>query len=219
MNQDMMRDRRITVLCYGDSNTYGYNPMNGMRYPEDVRWTGRLQKLLGEDYRVIEEGCNGRTTVFDDPVEGWKNGLNYLRPCLNTHKPIDFVILMLGTNDLKETFHATAEDIADGAGTLVHVIQEFTQVKQGYVPKIILVSPPEIGEGIRKSDFSGAFYESAIDRSREFPKWYRRTAEKYGGIFFDAARYIKPSAEDSVHLSPEAHKELAEQLYQVLKDH
>ena len=211
-----MQDRTVTVLCYGDSNTYGYNPANGMRYPEDVRWTGRLQKLLGENFRVIEEGCNGRTTVFDDPLEGWKNGLGYLKPCLNTHKPVDFVILMLGSNDLKEVFCATPEEIADGAGTLVRVIQEFTEAKQGFVPKIILVSPPEIGEGIRNSAFYGSFLENAVGRSREFPKWYRKTAEKYGCIFFDAAKYIKPSAKDSLHLSAEAHRELAEQLYKVL---
>lgn len=93
-----------TILCYGDSNTYGYNPVNGLRYPKDVRWTGVLQKLLGEQYAVIEEGCNGRTTVFEDIAEPWKAGLGYLKPCLNTHKPIDFVIMMLGSNDLKECF-------------------------------------------------------------------------------------------------------------------
>lgn len=91
-----------TVLCYGDSNTYGYNPVNGLRYPQDVRWPGKLQSLLGNGYQIIEEGCNGRTTVFDDPLEGWKNGLDYLRPCLNSHKPVDIVILMLGSNDLKK---------------------------------------------------------------------------------------------------------------------
>ena len=68
-----------TILCYGDSNTYGYNPVNGLRYPKDVRWTGVLQKLLGEQYAVIEEGCNGRTTVFEDIAEPWKAGLGYLK--------------------------------------------------------------------------------------------------------------------------------------------
>ena len=131
----------ISVLCYGDSNTYGYNPANGLRYPENVRWTGILQELLGEGYRVIEEGCNGRTTIFDDPAEGWKNGLMYLKPCLNTHKPVDFVIMMLGSNDLKEVFCAKPKEIAEGAAVLVKVIKEFTEEKQGFVPKIILVSP------------------------------------------------------------------------------
>lgn len=205
-----------TVLCYGDSNTYGYNPSNGLRYPENVRWTGRLQLLLGEDYRVIEEGCNGRTTVFDDPLEGWKNGLGYLRPCLNSHKPVDIVILMLGSNDLKETFHASARQIADGAATLINVIQTFTREKQGFEPQIILVSPPQIGEGICASPFYGAFLENAIVRSKEFPKWYQKAAEEHNCVFFDAAKHIQASKEDSLHLAPEAHAKLAEELSKVV---
>ncbi len=199
-----------TVLCYGDSNTYGYNPSNGMRYPEDVRWTGVLQTLLGSEYKVIEEGCNGRTTIYDDPIEGWKNGYDYLRPCLNSHKPVDIVILMLGSNDLKEVFHFTAAEIAKGAETLVKDIIDFTSEKQGFVPKIVLVSPPEIGEGIKTSPFYGSFYENAIERSKEFPKYYKEVAERNGCVFVDAAEYIKPSTIDSLHLSPEAHRKLAE---------
>ena len=126
-----------TVLCYGDSNTYGYIPETGMRYPKEIRYPGKLQLLLGDDYLVIEEGCNGRTTIHDDPEDGWKNGLDYLKPCLNSHKPVDIVILMLGSNDLKDTFHLSAEEIAHGAGVLVDVIKEFTELKQGYIPKII----------------------------------------------------------------------------------
>ena len=137
-----------TILCYGDSNTYGYNPLNGLRYAKGIRWTGCLQEMLGEEYSIIEEGCNGRTTVFDDPLEGWKNGLDYLRPCLNSHKPIDIVILMLGSNDLKTTFGATAKEIADGVEILVDVIKTFSMEKQGFEPVIILLSPPEIGDGI-----------------------------------------------------------------------
>ena len=201
-----------TVLCYGDSNTYGFNPANGLRYPQDMRWTGKLQSLLGNDYRIIEEGCNGRTTVFDDPLEGWKNGLHYLRPCLNSHKPVDIVILMLGSNDLKKTFHASAEQIASGAGTLVEVIQTFTREKQGFEHRIILVSPPEIGEGICFSPFSCSFSEDAVSRSREFPSHYRRIAEKYHCVFLNAAACIQPSQTDSLHLSPESHARLAEEL-------
>ena len=201
-----------TVLCYGDSNTYGFNPVSGMRYPDTVRWTGLLQNMLGSDYKVIEEGCNGRTTVYDDVIEPWKSGLPYLKPCLNTHKPVDIVIMMLGSNDLKEIFHLTAKEIADGAATLVKDIIDFTSEKQGFVPKIILVSPPEIGEGIKSSPFYGSFYENAIDRSREFPKYYREVAEKYGCIFVDAAEHIQPSTVDSVHLSPEGHAKLADVL-------
>ena len=201
-----------TVLCYGDSNTYGYDPRTGFRYPASVRWTCRLAALLGPDYHVIEEGCNGRTTVFDDPVEGWKNGLGYLKPCLNSHKPVDIVVMMLGSNDLKETFHASPEQIAEGAGVLVETIQTFTREKQGFEPKIVLVCPPEIGEGITESPFYGSFYENAIERSRQLQALYKSVAERFGCIFVNAAAYIRPSAEDSLHLDPQAHAKLAEVL-------
>ncbi len=201
-----------TVLCYGDSNTYGYNPSTGLRYSKHERWPGALQDLLGDEYVVIEEGCNGRTTIFEDPVEGWKTGREYLKPCLNSHKPVDIVIMMLGSNDLKEVFHASAEEIAEGVGLLVGDIIEFTKEKQGFVPRIIVVSPPEIGEGLKDSVFYGSFYENAIDRSREFPKWYKKVADKYGCDFVNAAEYIQPSTLDSLHLTVSGHKKLAEVL-------
>ena len=100
-----------SILCYGDSNTYGLMPDSPDRYPRDVRWTGILQKKLGEDYYVIEEGLSGRTTLWDDPIEEHKNGKKYLLPCLDSHKPVDLVILMLGTNDLKTRFSLTPFDI------------------------------------------------------------------------------------------------------------
>ncbi len=206
-----------TVLCYGDSNTFGYVPETGMRYPRDVRYPGRLQMLLGEEYAVIEEGCNGRTTIHDDPIDGWKNGLDYLRPCLNSHKPVDIVVMMLGSNDLKETFHLTAEQIADGVGVLTDVIREFTKEKQGFIPKIILVSPPEIGSGIKASPFYGAFYERAIEESRRFAKYYKEVADKKGCIFLNAAEYLSPSETDSLHLTPEGHKILAGKLAEIIK--
>ena len=207
-----------TILCYGDSNTYGYDPRTGFRYGEDIRWTCRLAALLGDEYRIVEEGCNGRTTIHDDPIDGWKNGLDYLKPCLNSHKPVDIVILMLGSNDLKATFHLTAKEIADGAAVLVEVIRSFTKEKQGFIPRIILVSPPEIGKGIRTSPFYGAFYEEAVEESKKFPECYRAVADKYGCVFFNAADHIYPSETDSLHLTPEGHKVLAEKLCEVIRE-
>ncbi len=201
-----------TVLCYGDSNTYGFNPENGLRYPKNVRWSGRLQELLGEEYIIIEEGCNGRTTIFEDPWEGWKRGLDYLRPCLNTHKPVDIVILMLGTNDLKELFAATAEDSAWGVEMLVEVIQEFTKEKQGFTPEILLVSPPHIESGVVGSAFSGSFGMRAVTESERLAGCYKKVAEDKGCVFLDAAQHIRPSEIDFVHLSPEGHAILAQVL-------
>ncbi len=206
-----------TVLCYGDSNTYGYDPANGLRYPADIRWTGVLKELLGPGYNVIEEGCNGRTTVFDDPAEGWKNGRDYLRPCLNSHKPVDIVIMMLGSNDLKRCFMADARDSAEGAGKLVDMIKEFLSVKQGYVPKIVLVSPPLIGPGIADSPFSSSFDESAVERSAGFAAEFERIAKEKGCVFFDAAPVAKASGLDSLHLSPESHRALAKALSELVQ--
>lgn len=206
-----------TILCYGDSNTYGYDPATGFRYPETVRWTCRLAKLLGAEYRVIEEGCNGRTTTITDPAEGWKNGRPYLLPCLNSHKPLDIVILMLGSNDLKKIYNRSAEEIAEGAGLLIEDIQSFMPEKQGYTPAIILVSPPEVGEEIRTSPFRDRFDADAAERSRELAKHYRKIAGIHDCIFFNAAEHIKPSALDSLHLDPDAHEKLAKELCRVVK--
>ena len=206
-----------TVLCYGDSNTHGYVPENGLRYPRDVRWPGQLQALLGDDYFVIEEGCNGRTTVYEDPIDDWKCGLPYLKPCLNSHKPVDIVILMLGSNDLKDCFNLTAEEIAAGAGTLVDVIRSFTAEKQGFIPEIILVSPPEIGPGIETSPFAEKFSKRAVGISKELAPCYRTVAEKKGCVFADAALCAGPSEADSLHLTAEGHRALAEKLCETVK--
>ncbi|MBQ4416282.1 MAG: acylhydrolase, partial [Butyrivibrio sp.] len=103
---------RRRILCFGDSLTWGYDPVKQNRIDEDSRWTGVLQNLLGDGYRVIEEGQNGRTIATDDPAEGEKNGLRYVIPCIESHKPLDLMIVMLGTNDLKKKFSYTVMDIA-----------------------------------------------------------------------------------------------------------
>ena len=125
-------------------------------------------------------------------------------------------LILLGSNDLKDSFHLSAREIADGAGVLVDEIKSFTKEKQDFVPKIILVSPPEIGENISASPFYGDFFEDAIERSRQFPKEYKRVAEEKGCIFFDAAKHIRPSEFDSLHLTPEGHRVLAEKLCEVM---
>ena len=99
------------ILCFGDSNTWGFAPKDGYRFDENTRWTGLVQKALPQ-YKIIEEGLNGRTALWDDPIEGYKNGKEYLIPCLASQSPLDLVILMLGTNDCKTRFALTASDVA-----------------------------------------------------------------------------------------------------------
>jgi lysophospholipase L1-like esterase len=128
-----------TILCYGDSNTWGFNPVTQDRYPMTERWTGVLAQALGAGYHVIEEGLNGRTTLWDDPIEEWRNGKTYLLPCLWSHKPIDLVTLMLGTNDLKERFSVSAYDIAASAGVIVDLTLRSGAGPNGSAPS---ASPP-----------------------------------------------------------------------------
>lgn len=212
----MDEKRALSVLCYGDSNTYGYNPENGMRYPKNVRWTGILQELLGEEYEVLEEGCNGRTTVFEDPLEGWKKGIDYIKPCLNTHKPVDIVVMMLGSNDLKKTFHASAQEIADGAKQIVLVIKEFCKEKQGFVPQILLVAPPVIGNDICEGNFRYSFDETSITRSNEFGILYEKVAKECGCLFLNAGTVVELSPVDSLHLSAKAHEKLGNAIGKII---
>ncbi|MDI9594228.1 MAG: SGNH/GDSL hydrolase family protein, partial [Atribacterota bacterium] len=134
------------ILCFGDSLTWGWNPVDRGRYPFEKRWTGVLQKELGKDYRIIEEGLNGRTTIWDDPIEGEKNGKKYLIPCLESHLPLDLVIIMLGTNDLKLRFNKSAFDIAAAADSLIQLVQKSRAGRDSQSPKALLVSPPPLGK-------------------------------------------------------------------------
>ena len=136
-----------TIVCYGDSNTYGYNPENGFRYEYEERWTTILQKELKDSAIVIPEGLNGRTTSFEDELRPGRNGATYLDPCLHSHGPIDLVVLMLGTNDLKIRFQATPTDIGKGIDRLIKMIKSITPQKRqdGRSAKILLMAPPHLG--------------------------------------------------------------------------
>lgn len=206
-----------TILCYGDSNTYGYNPENALRYPKNQRWTGILGSLLGPGYDILEEGCNGRTTAIDDLEEDWVNGLTYLKTCLKTHMPTDIFLLMLGTNDLKRHFDVSARKIALNAGILIDTARDFSLSVQEYIPEIILIAPPILGRQIRTSPFYPDFDESSVTRSCLLAAEFKSVAEEKGCLFFDAGTMAKVSPLDQIHLSREAHKALAEGLYGFLK--
>jgi len=177
------------VLCYGDSNTWGWNPSTKERYPEDERWTGILQEKLGNGYKVIEEGLNGRTTVWDDPIEGYKNGKKYLIPCLESHRPIDLVIIMLGTNDLKKRFSLSAQDIASGVGVLLDIVKKSNSGRLEKPPKLLLVTPPPITE---LTEFTEMF-EEGKEKSIKFTKFYKQVSEEKNCDFFDSSTIVKSS--------------------------
>ena len=207
-----------SVVCFGDSNTYGHNPVNGERLPESVRWPCLLQGLLGSNYKVIEEGLNGRTTVFDDPNDDWKNGLDYIKGILCTHRPVDYLVIMLGTNDMKTVYNASLEDISAGLNEIVQRAEKVMDLKQGYIPKILIVSPPEISTDILTGPFQGSFDEVSIEKSKRLAGYYKKVADKHGCGFLDAKQYIKPSVEDGLHIGPEGHKGLAEAVAKAIRE-
>ena len=193
-----------TILCFGDSNTWGYSPISGGRYPRDVRWPGVLRGALGEGYLVIEEGLNGRTTVWDDPIEGYKNGYEYLIPCLETHKPIDLVVILLGTNDLKMRFSVSAFDIANSAGVLVDTVLKSTTGPSDGAPQVLLLAPPPIA---KLTGFAEMF-EGATAKAARFGEHYRRVAGERGCAFLDTGQVIVSSDLDGIHFEPAEHRKL-----------
>jgi len=209
---------KIRIVCYGDSNTWGYNPSTSTRYPEEVRWTGLLQEMLGDDYKVIEEGQNGRTIATDDPCEGERNGIKVIVPCIESQKPFDLLILMLGTNDLKGKFHYCASDIAGEMEQMLEKIEIYVKYHMYNTPKLLLVSPVHVGDEIRNSWLGEEFeYERAVNISKQFAHWYELLAKKFGCDFLDAAQYAKAGKTDSIHLEEEGHKALAEAFLAYIK--
>lgn len=202
-----------TILCYGDSNTWGYNPITQDRFSRDERWPGVLRQELGDGYQVIEEGLNGRTTVWDDPIEGYKNGEEYLIPCLESHQPIELVVIMLGTNDLKMRFSLSAYDIANGAGVLADIVQRSEGGPKGEPPKVLLMAPPPLGE---LTEFAEMF-EGAEIKSKRLSEHYRRVAEEHGCMFLDTSGVIASSDIDGVHLELSEHRKLGKAVAALVK--
>ena len=203
----------INILCFGDSNTFGYIPgTDGKRYDYNTRWTGRLQTLLGDQFYIIEEGLGGRTTVWEDPIEEHKNGKAYLLPCLESHQPLDMVVLMLGTNDAKTRFSLPAVDIAAGMENLVLSILGLHAGREGKAPDILLICPIRIGNLTDWVDMLAG----APEKMAQLPVEYERIAASYGLDFLDAGSVATPNDLDGVHLDAEGHKKLAKKIFEII---
>jgi len=201
------------VLCFGDSNTWGYNPHTQERYDEQTRWTRVLARSLGPEYEIIEEGLNGRTTVWDDPIEGFKNGYSYLIPCLESHCPLDLVVILLGTNDLKMRFSVSASDIAASAGVLVSVVQQSLAGRDGKAPPVLLMAPPPLA---MLSDHAEMF-EGGEAKSIKLGARYQAVAQELGCAFLDTAEVIASSPHDGIHWEASEHAKLGQALAVIIK--
>jgi lysophospholipase L1-like esterase len=195
-----------TVLCFGDSNTWGWVPGDdARRHPQADRWPSVMAGELGEGYAVVAEALNSRTTVWDDPIIGIRGGRADLPTALRSHMPVDLVAIMLGTNDLKGRFGLAPVDVARGMGALVDLALASGTGPGGGPPKVLVIAPPTVGP------LSGDFvqiYAGAPEKSRELAGWYRGQAELRGCGFLDAAGAVAPSADDGVHLDAAGQHEL-----------
>ena len=202
------------ILCFGDSNTWGCIPRLGERYPRDVRWPGVMAKALGSSFHVVEEGLNGRTTVVDDPIEGRaKNGLRYLPACLDSHRPLDLLILMLGTNDLKARFSLTSLDIALGAERLIRTVGQSACGVAGKPPLILLAAPPRVAP----CDDLAEMFAGGTTKSTTLARRYAEVAERHGCAFVDLDRIVAVNPADGIHYDAETHRVLGLALAQQVR--
>ena len=206
------------IVCFGDSNTHGYcaDPSDcadgGNRFNEDERWTRLLQKALGDEYLVIEEGLGGRTTVFPDPLHESMDAVGVAYPILMSHEPVDLLIVMLGTNDTKERFAANAAAIAVGMERLILKCKS-TDCWGGKTPNILIVCPPPLGAGFHDEVMG----KGCVEKSVALPRYLQPVAERNGCAFFDA-KECEMNPVDFTHLTKKGHAQLAERLAKLVPD-
>lgn len=199
----------MKILCFGDSNTYGYIPSNGGRYDKNTRWTGILTHLLNNKHSIIEAGCNNRTAFKNNPA-----GKNYtgheILPTLLT-ADLDIIILSIGINDLQTQYNTQLNEYHTEINQLIKSIKEKCPNAQ-----IILLAPPRINEGILKGFFATMFDKHAIEKSTQLPKIYEQIAKEQQCEFINLDEIINTSKKDGLHLEPAAHKTIAETIYKIL---
>lgn len=212
------------ILCIGDSNTHGYcaDPADcadgGIRFNEDERWTCLLQKTLGPEYLVTEEGLSGRTTVFEDPINENMAALPYVYALLKSHEYVDLLVIMLGTNDSKQRLNTTAYEVGRGMERLVRKAMTVDCWGPGKKPNVLIIAPPPIGKGVETSACAEDMGKGAVETSQALAKYYAAAAELLGVHFLDAS-FCQFNSVDFMHLTRKGHAQLAEKLTELVPEY
>ncbi|WP_071459185.1 SGNH/GDSL hydrolase family protein [Bacillus massilinigeriensis] len=214
--QGRASDKRI--VCFGDSNTWGYNAQSGERFPAGVRWTTLLADLLGGEFQVVEEGLPGRTSVMDDPLFEGLNGLTYLHPCLMSHSPIGLIIIMLGTNDTKARFHLTSYNIAQGITRLAYKASRTPVGPDGQFPRVLVVAPPPIHKQYYKTEIGKSMGKHCDVKSEELAMHLEELLSETGIDFLNTGRKVPMNTIDFMHLDEYGHRLLARLVFDKIKD-
>ena len=184
------------ILCFGDSNTYGLIPGTTSRFDRSTRWTGILESaLFPNGYKIVEEGLCGRTTIFEDELRDNRRGIDMLPALLESHSPIDYVILMLGTNGL----------IGKGIEKLISQIKKYDSSLD-----ILLMSPIVLGDDVWKPEFDPEFNKNSVKTSHKLKDVYKKIADKYGCHFLAASDVSSYSTDDMEHMDASGHRHLAD---------
>ena len=202
------------IICFGDSNTHGYCAMTNGRFSEEERWTCLLQKKLGEDYLILEEGLSGRTTCFTDPIHEGLCGLDYIYPCLMSHEPVDLLVIMLGTNDTKERFGSSAACIALGMKRLVEKAIATKDCWRDGKANILIVTPQNIAPEYEGTEVGCTMGRGCAEKSELLAEEFRKVTELVGCHYLDGNKVVsaKPNSIDYMHLTGEGHRQLADAL-------
>ncbi len=203
------------ILCFGDSNTHGYNGETHGRFGWDKRWTGILARRLGPDWLLTEEGLCGRTTGLPGKGERHQNPVPYLAPCILSHSPLDLIVVMLGTNDTKAEYHASPEEITQSMRKLIQRIKAYARLQEEKCA-ILLVSPVPMDS--RAVVSGGSFTGQSVENSRQLPSLYRELARQLGIHFLDAGQAGVSLCSDGCHLSEEGHRQFAEALEEKIRE-
>ncbi len=208
------------IVCFGDSNTHGYCAVTGGRFDETQRWCCILQEKLGEDFLVLEEGLSGRTTCFEDPIHEGLSGLAYIYPCLMSHEPVDLLIIMLGTNDTKERFGASAACIALGLKRLIAKAVATTDCWRDGKASILVVAPQNIDRQYMNTEIAATMGRGCAEKSEGLAEEYKKIAQLTGCYYLDANEFVtvQPNDIDYMHLTAEGHRQLAEGLTDKIRE-
>jgi lysophospholipase L1-like esterase len=200
------------ILCYGDSNTYGFIPETCGRYEKEERWTGIISKELAPEYEILEQGLNNRTGFFKSPESIKHSGGEYLSIYLQNHKDIDICILALGTNDAQFFYNLNEEITKNG---LLHLINSVREVNND--TKIILIPPVKIKENILDGIFSMQFDRNSIKTIETIFPLYEKIAKQNNCYYLDFNEFVAPSEKDGLHFSKDSHKIIAQHVVKFIK--
>ncbi|MFT2110486.1 SGNH/GDSL hydrolase family protein [Marinomonas sp. 2405UD68-3] len=200
-----------TILCYGDSLTWGAAP-HGSRFNRNQRWPELLGEKLGANNEVINLGLPGRTTIWDDPFKEGRNGSLSIQAALEIFGPVDILVLMLGTNDLKRYFNVGAYEAAKGIEQIIQKVR-VPSPHCFSTPKVVIIAPPNILSP--KGDLAD-MYQGAVEKSQDLHQHYQRVATLYDCEFLNSAGIIQPSELDGIHLDLLANQRLSEELEPII---